>query len=144
MAFFDFFLSPGKKKGKSHLRNLLSMAMADGKIDESEYEFLALVAKKHNIDSTELDQMKAEIARKGGFAFEKGNSAFEQIYDLVNMMMIDNNINPNELKMCKSFAKRIGFAVNKVDELIESVVQNISIGHSLEETKMRVSYLIKE
>jgi uncharacterized tellurite resistance protein B-like protein len=144
MSLFDLFTSPEKKKGKSHLRNLLSMAMADGKIDDSEYDFLTKIATKYNISIVELDQIKAEISKKGGFAIEKGSSAFEQIFELIKMMMIDNNINPNELKMCKNFAKKIGFANDKVDELIESVVQNISIGHSFDETKSRISYLIKE
>lgn len=143
MALFDIFLSPEKKKGKSHLRNLLSMALADGQIDASEFIFLLTVAKRYTISVQEVEQMKAEITKKGVYAVEKGSTAFEQIFDLVNMMMIDNNINPNELKICKNFAKRIGFHISKVDELIECIVQNISIGHSAEETKMRVSYLMK-
>ncbi|MFN0047826.1 MAG: hypothetical protein ACKVOU_01740 [Cytophagales bacterium] len=144
MSFFDLFATPEKKKGKSHLRNLLSMAMADGKIDNSEFEFLTKIAHKYNVSASELDQIKTEVSKKGGFAVEKDGSSFEQIFDLIKMMMIDNNINPNELKMCKIFAKKIGFASDKVDELIESVVQNISIGHSFEETKLRISYLIKD
>ncbi len=144
MALFDLFVSSEKKKGKSHLKNLMAMAMADGKLEDSEYKFLLKIAEKYSISINEVDKMKSMIASKGDFEFEKGSTKFEQIYDLVKMMMIDNNINANELKMCKNFAKKIGYAVNKVDELIESVVQNISIGHTLEETQLRVSYLIKE
>lgn len=143
MALFDLFISPEKKKGKAHLRNLLSMAMADGKIDDSEYEFLVKIANKYSIASAELDSIKLQIIKKGGFEVEKGESSFEQIFDLVKMMMIDNNINPNELKMCKNFAGKMGFVATKVDELIESIVQNISMGHTIDETKLRVAYLLK-
>lgn len=144
MSLLDLFISPEKKKGKSHLRNLMSMAMADGKLEDTEYQFLLKIANRYNISSNDVDKLKAEIAQKGGYSVEKGSTKFEQIFDLVKMMMIDNNINPNELKMCKNFAQKIGVAVNKVDELIESIVQNISIGHNFEETKMRVAYLVKD
>lgn len=144
MSFLGIFFNSAKKKGKSHLKNLLSVAMADGKLEDSEYQFLLKIAARYQITSNEVDKLKNEIQSKGSFYYERSSTRFEQIYDLVKMMMIDNHINPQELKICKRFSEKMGYHVTIVDELIESIVQNISSGNSMEETKMRVGYLIKE
>ncbi|MDX2195901.1 MAG: hypothetical protein NW207_05745 [Cytophagales bacterium] len=144
MAVLDVFLSPKIKKGKAHLRNLAQMALADGKIDDAEYEFLQDIAAKYGVSANEVDKLITIGITKKDFSQEKSIKKFEQIFDLVKMMMVDNNINANELSMCKKFAQKIGFAVNKVDELIDSIKMNISLGNSMEETQLRVAYLIKD
>lgn len=144
MSIIDFIFNTKKKKGKDHLRNLMNMAMADGVLDDSEYEFLKNIALKYEIPVNELDKLKIQISKQTGYNLEKSLNKFEQIYDLVKMMMADNHIDKREMQMCKVFAKKIGFAVQHVDEIVDSVIQNITIGNSAEETRTRLSYLIKE
>lgn len=144
MFLNDIFLSPKKKKGKSHLRNLMNVALADGVLDDSEYTFLKNIASKFEISDNEVDKLKIEIQRKSNFELDKGINRFDQIFDLINMMMIDNHIDNREMNMCKVFAKKIGFDSRIVDELVDSVIQNITIGNNLEETRKRVDFLIRE
>lgn len=144
MSVLDFLFNSKKKKGKEHLRNLMNMAMADGVLDDSEYEFLKNIALKYDIDVTEVDKLKIEISKQTDYTFEKSLNKFEQIFDLVKMMMADNHIDKREMQMCKVFAKKIGFASQNVDEIVDSVIQNISIGNSIDETRKRLAYLIKD
>lgn len=144
MSFLDFIFNSKKKKGKEHLRNLMNMAMADGVLDDTEYDFLKNIASKYEIPVNEVDKLKIEIAKQSGYNVEKSLNRFDQIYDLVKMMMADNHIDKREMQMCKVFAKKIGFAVQHVDEIVDSVIQNITIGNSAEETRKRLSYLIKD
>lgn len=144
MSLLDIFSSPEKRKGKSHLKNLMAMAMADGKLEDVELKFLTKIASRYGISTKELEGIRINVSKNPTFSFEKDSSKFEQIYDLIKMMMIDDEINPKELKMCKKYAEKIGYQSTKVDEIIESVVQNISNGNSLEETRTRLAYLIKD
>ena len=144
MSFLDLFFNSQKSKGKAHVKNLLSVAMVDGVIEDSEYEFLIKIAVKYGFNTEDVEKFRLELVKKGGFTKQSGVPRFEQIYELINMMMIDNHINPKELQMCKVFARKIGVAMNKVDELLDSIVMNISSGHNLEETKLRVGYLVKD
>lgn len=144
MSVLDFIFNSKKKKGKEHLRNLMNMAMADGVLDDTEYEFLKNIALKYDIPVSEVDKLKIEISKQTGYTFEKSLNKFEQIYDLIKMMMADNHIDKREMQMCKVFAKKIGFAPQHVDELVDSVIQNITIGNSAEETRKRLMYLIKD
>ena len=43
---------------KSHMKNLLEMAMADNHFDDSEYELLKQLAKKHKVTERELEKIK--------------------------------------------------------------------------------------
>lgn len=143
MSIFDFLLSPAKKKGKSHLKNLMIMAMADNILDDKEYEFLKNIASKYDISQNEVDKLKILIEKKNNFDVDANIHRFDQIFDLVRMMMADNHIDKRELQMCKKFAIKIGFSPNITDELVDTIIQNITIGNSLQETKTRLSFLIK-
>lgn len=143
MSIFDLIFNSKKKKGKLHLRNLMNMAMADGILDDSEYEFLKNVAFKYEISVEEVDKLKIEISKQSSYTFEKSLNNFEQIYDLVKMMMADNHIDKREMQMCKVFAKKIGFTPQYVDEVVDSIIQNITIGNNVDETRKRLAYLIK-
>ncbi len=143
MSILDFFLSPTKKKGKSHLKNLMIMAMADGVLDDNEYQFLKNIASKYEISHNEVDKLKLLIQKKNNFDIDSNIHRFDQIFDLVKMMMADNHIDARELKMCKVFAVKTGFSSTIVDELVDTIIQNITIGNNLEETKKRLYFLIK-
>jgi uncharacterized tellurite resistance protein B-like protein len=122
----------------------MSMAMADGKLEPVEYQFLLKVAQGYGITEKEVEALKNNIIGPGLISIDKSSSKFQQIYDLIKMMMIDDEINPNELRLCKKFAEKVGYSESKVDEIIEAIVQNISNGNSLEETKIRLGSLIDE
>ncbi|MDX2191055.1 MAG: hypothetical protein SFY32_14435 [Bacteroidota bacterium] len=144
MSILDLFTDSKVRKGKAHLKNLIQMAMADGKLEDTEYQFLVNVGSKYGIDVKGFEKIKDEVSAQKTYKVEKKISKFDQLYDLVKMMMIDNHIDNRELLMCKNFAKKIGFAVNVVDDLIESIKSNIMLGNSVEETRARVSIFIKE
>ena len=65
---------------------------------------------------------------------------FEQFYELVHMMTIDDRIMDEEMGLCRVFAKKFGY--NEPQELVSSVAQNIKNGQPWEETQKRVVTLL--
>src|ERR1041384_1676740 len=76
----------GKASAKSHMRNLIEMAAADGNLGEEEQRLLQFAALRNNISSDELKEIQNSVVE---IRFEVPRSEsvkFNQIYDLVHMM----------------------------------------------------------
>ena len=130
----------GKASSKSHIRNLLEMAMVDSHFDDSELQLIQQLAKKYKVSEKELadiqknpDHVKFELP-------DNENEKFEQFYELVQMMMIDEKIFEEEKSLCRIFAKK--FAYKTQHELVDAVSENIKNNQPWDETMKRVSFLL--
>ncbi|MCB0490266.1 MAG: TerB family tellurite resistance protein [Cyclobacteriaceae bacterium] len=133
----------GKTGAKSHMKNLIEMAAADGHFDESEYDLLKVIAKRNNISEGQLKSIQANPA---GVKFEvptDEGEKFSQLYDLVHMMTIDNEVHHEETKLCNLFAIKFGYPKDKVNDLIVAIQGNIKHGQDPEETMRRVALMLK-
>ena len=126
----------GKASSKSHMKNLLEMAMVDSHFDDSEYRLLKKLARKHKVSEKELDEIKNNPEDVEFELPEDENEKFEQFYELVQMMGIDEKIYEEERNLCKIFDKKFGY--NNQLDLVDAVAQNIKHGQSWAETKKRV------
>ena len=126
-----------KTISKSHMKNLFEMAMVDSHFDDSEYLLLKKLAKKHKVSEKELNKIKEDPAKIKFELPENEDKKFEQFYELVHMMTIDNDMLPEELNLCKIFAKKFGYKNGQ--ELVNMIAQNINNGLSWQESKIRVA-----
>lgn len=134
--------SQGKSTAKSHMKNLIEMAAVDGNFDTVEYDLLKAIAKRNNISESQLKEIRNN---PGGIKFEVPTDSkvkFGQLYDLVNMMVIDKSIHPEELKLSEIFAIKFGYDRNRVQELVSTIEGNIKHGQDHEETMKRAARLI--
>ena len=130
----------GKSTSKSHVKNLLEIAMSDSELDEEEYSFLMKLAKKHGVSKRELHKIEKNPTTVVFELPEDSNEKFEQFYELVNMMTIDGKVMDEEMRLCRIFARKFGY--NNPDELVEKVTLNIGNGQSWEETHKRVAPIL--
>ncbi|MCH7512686.1 MAG: hypothetical protein IH947_01890 [Bacteroidetes bacterium] len=131
----------GKATSKSHMKNLLEMAMIDSHFDDYEYQLLKKLAKKHKVSDKELKKIQENPAE---VKFELPVDAiekFEQFYELINMMTIDEKIYEEEVNLCIIFAKKFGY--KNQQELVDAITQNIKNGLPWEETRKRVGLLLQ-
>ncbi len=144
MKFSDLLSIVQKNSGtkKSHMKNLIEMAAADGNFMDIEYELLKSIAKDHGISESRLKEIR-ENPEQVKFEVPKDkNEKFRQLYDLVQMMSIDNDVHPKEMEVCSLFAAHFGYPGQHIKELIEIIRANIKNGQNVEETHKRVSLLI--
>ena len=133
----------GKATAKSHLRNLIEIAAADGGFGGEEQRLLEYLALRNNISKKELADIQADTS-KIPFEIPKGQpERFAQLYDLVHMMYVDKSIHSEELKLCELFAIKFGYRKEAIREMIETIRVNIENWIGAEETMELVSKSIK-
>ena len=128
MGLQELFESFDKRKRKSHFKNLLAVATSDGKLDNIEFDYIMLLAAKCYMSQ---DEVKRVIDNPGQITFlaPKTNSErFDQMYDLVTVMLIDGKIDERERSLCKVFAMKLGFRTAIVDKLILDIIDSATIG----------------
>ncbi len=144
MNFSDLLsaIKNGKGVSKSHIKNLIEMAAAGGNFLDEAFDLLKSIAKEHGIsESHRIDirkhprNIKFEIPKNGA---EK----FQQLFDLGNMMSIDNKVHSKEAERCTSFAINFGYLLTHVNESIDIIRATIKNGQSVQETKKWISMII--
>lgn len=132
----------GKVGAKSHMKNLIEVAMVDGEYDKTEKKLLNSLAKKHRISKKQLKEVHDAPEHIDFEVPGDEKRKFEQLYELIHMMVVDNYVDEAELQLCGIFARKFGYDPDKVDELVHAISQNIQHGNHLIETKKRVSFLL--
>lgn len=124
------------------MKNLIEMAAADGNFDLIENDLLKKIAKRNNISESHLKEIHANPEK---VKFELPTNKFErfqQFYDLVHMMSIDNTVHEEEMKLCNLFAVKFGYPRDKSTEVIKSIQSNIKNAQTHEETFKRIEWML--
>jgi DnaJ-domain-containing protein 1 len=102
-----------------HLKNLIIIALADGKLDPLEKEFIIEKGSILGIDEKELDLLFAEALEFKNKLFQIEMSKEEQMADAVLMAVLDGYIHENEQKILMELAEVLGFTKEYVDQIIK-------------------------
>src|SRR5688572_9172925 len=132
----------GKSTVKSHMKNLIEMAAVDGNFQDIEYDLLKKIAKRNGISENQLTEIKGNPS---AVAFEvpvDDKEKFHQLYDLVHMMSVDNQVHSEEQKLCQLFAIKFGYMRAIVGDLIDTVRLNITHGINHDEAMKRVKMML--
>lgn len=144
MNFSDILslFKQGKGTARSHMKNLIEMAVIDGNFDASENDLLKKIAKRNNINDSQLKDIH-ENPQKVEFIVPLDKlEKFHQFYDLVHMMSVDKTIHDDEMKLCHLFAVKFGYPRERSGEMIKSIQGNIANDQSHEETFKRVEWML--
>ena len=128
----------GKGTAKSHMKNLIEMAAVDGNFEDVEYDLLKTIAKRNGISESQLKEIRKNPS---GIKFEvpqDKKKKFHQLYDLVHMMSIDNEVHREEAKLSELFAIKFGYQRERVGELIEGIRNNIKNKQGHDQTMSRL------
>ncbi len=132
----------GKAGAKSHMKNLIEMAAVDGHFEAVEYDLLKAIAKRNGISEGQLKSIQSNPEKVKFEVPADEKERFYQLYDLVHMMSIDNDIHSEETKLCNLFAIKFGYPKDKVNDLVEAIQGNITHGQNHQETMTRVTMML--
>jgi uncharacterized tellurite resistance protein B-like protein len=133
----------GKATAKSHIKNLIEIATADGRYAQEENDLLMSIAARNGISKKRMEEIRSNPEHIVFEVPQKERDKFNQIYDLVHMMIVDKDIHPEEVRLCEIFAGRFGYPKDGIPGLIETIKNNIQNGNSPEATYDRVVYYLK-
>lgn len=132
---FSFFESKEKKYVKSHIRHLVRLAKADGLLHRDEVKFIKDVGKKNGLQDAEIKEIIENPTSVNISVPDNDSERFDQIFDLVQMMMKDGVVNDAEMEFCMELANRLGFRKVIVGVLVAKITRGIEAGIGKEELK---------
>ena len=122
MGIFDMFRSKSKREELGHLKSLLALAAADGKVEKTEILAIAAICSREGITESEL---KRCLENPESIPYVKptdDNTKIQYLKDMVGLMMVDGNINDNEMSLCKLTAELLGFRAEVIDAMILDII----------------------
>lgn len=125
MSFIDLFKSRESREKLCHLKNLVMVAFADGKLDKNETAALATVMVREGLSPSDLERC---INNPKGIKFIVPETVEQRIVylkDMVILMMCDGNIDDREFALCKATAVALGFKHEVIDAMIKDIIEEI-------------------
>ncbi len=102
-----------------HLKNLMTIAFADGVLDPMEKEFIIEKASMLGIEEKELNDMFKEALNLKQRIVHTTVRKEEQMADAILMAVLDGYLHENEQKILHELGKTLGFSKIYVDEIIQ-------------------------
>jgi uncharacterized membrane protein YebE (DUF533 family) len=132
---FGFFENEQTKKIKSHIVNLAALAKADGHIDEREMNFIVAIGQKNGMRAAEVRSVVANAGSVNPLLPDNDSERFDQIFDLVDMMLADGIVDDNEMEFCIDMAGKLGFRKAIVGVLVRKISLGVKDGLPREQIK---------
>lgn len=112
---------------RSHVKNLISVAMADGHLDLDEWDMLVTISKVMGMTEEEIHEIKESPEKIQFIPPKKYEDKVQQIHDLVAVMTVDSHVSPRELALCKKISLKLDVLPNIVDDIIRDVFNPNSV-----------------
>ena len=109
---------------RSHVKNLIEVALSDGHLATEEWNMMVYLAKKFDISE---HQIKEITDNPDSVDFVVPGSYEEcklQIEDLMMVMAVDHEINPNEVELIKKIALKLNVMPRMVDDIVARIKGN--------------------
>jgi uncharacterized tellurite resistance protein B-like protein len=101
-----------------HFQNLVSVAFADGHMEDVEKEFLEERAEEFGLPSMEVSRIMSNVNNLEFIVPDNLEDREEQLGDVVFMSMIDGDIEQKEYALCLNIAERLELKKSDLDEVI--------------------------
>ena len=132
---FNFFENEQTKKLKHHLINLGALAKVDGNLDSSEMNNIIAIVQKNGFKPDEVKYLIANSPSSHFHLPENDSERFDQIYDLVEMMLADGIVDDDEMEFCMAMAAKLGFRRTLVGVLVRKITMGVKDGLSRDHIK---------
>lgn len=132
---FSIFESEETKRLKSHIINLGALAKIDGHIDAAEIEHIISIGERKGMRAQEVRALLADCRDMKLVMPTNDLDRFDQIYDLVEMMLADGIVDDSEMDFCIDIATKMGFRKAVVGVLIKKITTGVKDGLSRDEIK---------
>jgi uncharacterized tellurite resistance protein B-like protein len=121
MDILSRIFGPDKESLKrSHLKNLVSIALADGHLAADEWELLLYLGSRLGMGEEEINAIKENPESVRFVIPSSHEERVQQIEDLVLVMSIDHDIDPDEIELCKKIALKLDVLPQLVDSIIQA------------------------
>lgn len=105
-----------------HFRNLVSLAAADGKIEEAEKDSLTRIANTLGIPSDRLQVMLAHAHEYIYLVPQNNKDREDQLAQMIEIALADGEFARSEKELVKSIAHKLGFTHPEAEAIINGYI----------------------
>lgn len=131
MSIELLFESGERKQDRSHFRNMVMIAKADGVITVEESDLLHKMGQKISLSKEQVEEIISKPEKLAINPPSDREERFEQMVELIKMVNIDGRIDVTEMKVLEKVAVGIGYK-NLDDVDVESILALIIRGEDTE------------
>ncbi len=126
MSIADVYESGEQKQNKAHLENLISVALADGNLDDSEKALLEKFAGRLSISSTTFNEMLKGVDKYAINPPTDKEDRYKRLYNLVSISLADDVLDDKEAKLLSKYAVGLGYREDQANELINKTLKFVT------------------
>lgn len=127
MSLADLYQTGERKQDMGHFRNLVLLAQVDGIVDDSELLLLNKIGQRIGLSYTQIGNILDNPNDYNVMPPVSKDDRYENMIDLIRMVMADSIIDEKETVLLERFAIQIGYKdIEDID--VESIVALINRG----------------
>jgi uncharacterized tellurite resistance protein B-like protein len=111
----------------AHFRNLVSLSVADGVIEDVERVALSKIAFSIGIP---LDRLNVMLDRASEYVYlipQNQNEREKQLEEMIQFAQVDGNFSVSEVELIMQVGEKLGFSKPELDERVKSLVKKASV-----------------
>ena len=134
---------------QAHLRMLVRLALSDQNFSNVERGLIMSIGKAHSVKEDDVNKIIAEELDKESvpnieFQALTFDEKFAYIYDIIQLMKIDNEVYLSEIRYCEEMADKLGFQKKVVKKLSARIYGDPAITSDREQMKKEAKKYLKE
>ena len=132
MSLSDFTTDHGRTIAKQHYLNLIEVFRMNGKTSQAEYDLLKKEGVKFGLTDPEIERLIHQSHHEPYHAPYSLEDKFEQLYNVAEMVLADENVTDDEIRLLRRFAIEVGFDDRAIDILRDVLIGGIRNNESEE------------
>ena len=143
MSLMDLFSNKDTRLVKAHLKNLVALSKVDNFIAKTERELIYKIGERNGLSEELVENIVEETSTSEAHIPLNDSERFDDLFDLVHLMLVDGIIHESEIDFCMVMAEKLGFKKAIVGVLVRKISMNIASGLNRENIKADVSNFLK-
>jgi uncharacterized tellurite resistance protein B-like protein len=133
MSVLEYFDHNEKRQKKDLFSQLVKVSKADGKIEFKEEKQLYNIGRRCGLTEEEIEKIIQNKEISEYIAPMELQKRFEHLYQVIKIVLADNEIDESEIKMVRYFAKSAHFTDAEIDKVLPLLLHGIPEGKDEED-----------
>lgn len=112
---------------KSQLSMLIGLANADEDFADNERDLIMMIGKANGMSESEIEALISKPEPLPAISVMSDDEKFDYLYNVVQLMKVDNQVYLSEIKYCEDIADRLGFKKKVISLLSSKIYSDPSI-----------------
>ena len=118
----DVLNTPQKKL--AFFQNLVLVAVADGRLEEHEQDFLLQLGNRIGLTAADVRPLADNLGVLSFVVPADGPQKTLELQTLVQMMLQDGQMDTREYDLCLDYARRVGYSKQLLDDMVSQLSGN--------------------